>query len=239
MNKRTTLLVCIALAAATSAAAQPAEEAGDRAYQLRHLDSRVAEALFWDLCDAERDRCAVHSATGGGLTVRAPQSIQRRMARLLAERDVLPPSQRLQLHLLVAGRDRGQIPEALTAGPRKALEDLAAVLGYRSFVLLDVALVETVESARTNLAGPGGVVLDAALRVRAVTGLENDKLHVDLSLTVPGAHEQAQAAGGEGFRPASLLNTSLSLDAGETVVVGTSRVDGGEEGLVLLLTALR
>lgn len=238
MNKKTTLLVGIALAAATSAAAQPAEEAGDRAYQLRHLDSRVAEALFWDLCDAERDGCKVHSATGGGLTVRAPQAVQRRMALLLAERDVLLPSQRLQLHLLVAGRDRGQIPEALNAGPRKALEDLAAVLGYQSFVLLDSALVVTVDSARANLAGPGGLILDATLRVRAVTGLENDKLLVDLSLVVPGRQEQAQAAGGGGFRPGSLLNTSLSLEAGETVVVGTSRVDGGDEGLVLLLTAL-
>jgi hypothetical protein len=239
MNKKTMLLVCIVLAAATSAAAQPGEETGVRAYQLRVLDSRVAEALFWDLCDAERDACEVGSATGGGLTVRAPQSVQRRMARLLAERDVLPPSQRLQLHLLVAGRDRGQIPEALSAGPRKALEDLAAVLGYRSFVLLDSALVETVDAARTNLAGPGGRVLDASLRVRAVTGLENDKLHVDLSLIAHGAQEQGREAGGGPFRPGTLLNTSLSLDAGETVVVGTSRVDGGEEGLVLLLTALQ
>lgn len=161
---------------------------------------------------------------------------RRRAVLLLSE---LEPSQRLQLHLLSAGREPGEVPAALTAGPRQALEDLAAVLGYRRFDLLDSALVDTVQAARTNLAGPAGVVLDASLHVRTVTGLENEKIHVDLKLTVPGTDEQEPAAGGAPLRPGTLLSTSLSLNAGETVVVGTSRVDGGEEGLVLLLTALR
>jgi hypothetical protein len=239
MNRKLTLLVSIALVAATAAAAQPEEEeASHRDYQLRHLDVRVAEALFWEVCEPQVDSCQVLLAAGGALRVMAPRSVQRRMTRLLAERDALPPSQRLQLHLLSAGREPGEIPAALTAGPRQALEDLAAVLGYRRFDLLDSALVDTVQAARTNLAGPAGVVLDAALHVRTVTGLENEKIHVDLMLTVPGTDEQEPAAGGAKLRPGTLLSTSLSLNAGETVVVGTSRVDGGEEGLVLLLTAL-
>lgn len=234
-----TLIVCLALAAATAAAAQP-EALAVRAYNFRHFDGRLAEALFWEICEEEGDtRCAVVHADGGQLQARADLAVQRRMARLIAERDVLPASQRLQVHLLSAVPGSAALPERLGAEPRRALEDLAAVLGPRRFVLLDSGLIEMVEVATTRLAGPGGVLLDAKLRLREVGGLDNEKLHLDVWLAVPGRGEQAPAEGAGYLRPGGLLETSLSLQAGETVVVGTSRLDGGEEGLVLLLTALR
>jgi hypothetical protein len=227
------LILCMALAVATAAGAQPEGNAPQRAYEFRHLDARVAEALFWQICEEEGDaRCAVLNAAGRALVVRADLPVQRRMARLIAERDVLPASQRLQIHLLSATPGAAAIPERLGAEPRRALEDLAAVLGPRRFVLLDSGLVSIADVTTTRLAGPGGVLLDAKLRLREVSGLENDKLYVDVWLAVP-------ERSGADLRSGSLLETSLSLDAGETVVVGTSRVDGGEEGLVLLLTALR
>jgi hypothetical protein len=239
VNPNKALFLCAALAAATVAAAQPAPESSSRGYQLQHLDSRVAATLFWELCPPEAgDRCEVLDIAPHHFRALAPASVHREMTRLLAERDVLPGSQRLQLHLLTARREGQRLPADLTAGARRALEDLAAVLAYRSFDLLDSAVVETVDVARVNLAGPGGVVLDASLRLRAVTGLEGEKLHVDLSLVATGAAEQPAAERRPPFRPGPLLNTSLSLEAGETVVVGTSRLGGGVDGLVLLLTAL-
>lgn len=238
MKKR--LILCIALAVATAAGAQPGENAPQRNYVFRHLDARIAEALFWEICEELGDaRCAVLNAQGNQIAVRADLAVQRRMARLIAERDVLPASQRLQIHLLSAVPGAVELPERLGAEPRRALEDLVTVLGPRRFVLLDSGLVEMVEVTTTRLAGPGGVLLDARLRLREVSGLDNDKLHVDVSLAVPGPGERAPSEGAARLRSGSLLETSLSLDAGETVVVGTSRLDGGEEGLVLLLTALR
>jgi hypothetical protein len=234
------LIVGLALAVATVAAAQPEADAPVRRYDFRHLDAQIGEALFWEVCEEEGDaRCVVLDAQGDVLQVRAGLAVQRRMARLIADRDLLPASQRLQIHLLSAAPGPAAIPERLGADARRALEDLAAVLGPRRFALLDSGLLEMAESASTHLAGPGGVLLDAGLRVRKVSGLDNEKLLVDVRLGVPGRGEQAPAEGAAYLRPGSLLETSLSLAAGETVVVGTSRVDGGEEGLVLLLTALR
>ena len=233
------LILCSALAAAATAAAQPEPAAPQRSYDFRHLDARVAEVLFWQVCDEEGEaRCVVLNAEGDELVVRADLAVQRRMARLFAERDVLPVSQRLQLHVLGASPDTTALPDRLEGEPRRALEDFAAALGPRRFTLLDSASIETTDMATTHLAGPGGVVLVAQLRVREVTGVDGDELHVDVRLSLPGG-QPATAEGGVTVRPGDLLQTSLSLEAGETVVVGTSRLNGGEEGLVLLLTALR
>jgi len=39
-------------------------------------------------------------------------------------------------------------------------------------------------------------------------------------------------------RGRSVIDTSFSMDIGETVVVGTSRVRGGDKALIALLTAV-
>lgn len=233
------LALAAALAAATAASAQPEPAPPPRDYVLEHLEGVTAEALFWDLCGAEHgSTCQVLHATDSTLRVRAPNEVQRALARLLAERDVMPPSHRLQLHLLTAGRGEGALPPGLADGPRRALEDLAAVVGFGRFALLDSALVETTRGARTHLAGPGGLLLDAGVEVRQVAGLDDEKLLVELVLIAPGHGEQPEGRAQPPFRPGSLLQTSLSLSSGETVVVGSSRLNGGEEALVLLLTAL-
>lgn len=43
---------------------------------------------------------------------------------------------------------------------------------------------------------------------------------------------------GEDVSPKDLLRTSFQLDSGETVVVGTSRLNGGDSALVVLVTAV-
>jgi hypothetical protein len=237
------LALCLALAAGLAGTApvtaQDEPQPTVRDYELHHLDARVAEALFWDLCPADPgDGCQVLLAMGNLIRVRAPVAVQRRMARLLAERDVLPTSHRLQIHLLTAEAGGRQLPEGLPPGARQALDDLASVLPYGRFHLLDTAVVETVNVARVNLAGPRGVVLDAALDLQGVTGLEGEKLHLDLRLSSGGSVEQPPGEGGPQVRPGTLLSTSLSLARGETVVVGTSRAGSGDQALVVLLTAL-
>jgi hypothetical protein len=42
-------------------------------------------------------------------------------------------------------------------------------------------------------------------------------------------------AGGRGY---TIIDTSFTMDVGETVVVGTSRVKGGDKALIALLTAV-
>ncbi|HEX2162627.1 MAG TPA: hypothetical protein VHM02_01620 [Thermoanaerobaculia bacterium] len=234
------LALTLALAAAGTGAAQPAEEAQRREYVFQNLDATIAEALFWELCGAETsDRCRVLHASGSALHVMAPTAVQRRMASLVAERDALPPSYQLQVHLLSASRAPGEPPAALSAPARQALADLSSVLGYRRFELLDSGVVETVRSARVNLAGPAATRVGIVLELRDVSGLEDEKLVVQVGAVSEGNGRAGLPEGAPSIPASNLLETSLSLELGETAVVGTTRLAGADEALVLLLTAVR
>ena len=56
------------------------------------------------------------------------------------------------------------------------------------------------------------------------------------------AEIKRQIAGTEGAatigRGRSVIDTTFNMDVGETVVVGTSRVRGGDKALIALLTAV-
>ncbi|HET7216655.1 MAG TPA: hypothetical protein VFJ02_01345 [Vicinamibacterales bacterium] len=59
----------------------------------------------------------------------------------------------------------------------------------------------------------------------------------DLSARSSGARSNARTAVERGARTA-VIDTSFSMDVGETVVVGTSRLKGGTKALIALLTAV-
>ena len=83
-------------------------------------------------------------------------------------------------------------------------------------------------------------------------GTDIPKLEVDLrrvnreieDLTVRLAEERAGRAGARGSAAttpqtrSSIIDTSFTMDVGETVVVGTSRLKGGSKALIALLTAV-
>jgi hypothetical protein len=136
----------------------------------------------------------------------------------------------------------GEIPAAV----QKALSSVQAFLPYKIYRLYDAAL----------LAPPMGSTSSSALKRNPVSGLRTrvDVRNTNLSL-VPALPAPPPAKSinvtvsltelppDYGVKPAdapkatSLLFANISLDAGETVVVGTSQL-GRDTGLLALLTAI-
>jgi hypothetical protein len=139
--------------------------------------------------------------------------------------------------LLLLGETQGAAqPDNISAPARKALADIKDFLPYKSFRVLDTVWVggadqgyssggfraengsydfELVTFPRANGAKPGSA--DAAL------GRAQFKL-------LPVRHQ------GD-FPPVPVLDSSFNITAGETVVVGTSRLQG-DKALIVLLTAV-
>ena len=116
-------------------------------------------------------------------------------------------------------------------------------LPFKSYRLLDTALVRTDRVARTMLTGPedrefrATFSLDGqrnepgSLMVRSFELVEK----VDLPLPLlAGEGDSAPVS------PASkqVLSSSFAAEVGQTVVVGTSRLNGGDEAMMVLFTAL-
>jgi hypothetical protein len=146
--------------------------------------------------------------------------------------------------LVVAGNEAGgETPADLPAGVRQALDEIRELLPFKSFRLLDSTLVRTNGRARVKLQGPDGDVFTARLQFRSTEEDGDSRTFVvdDFSITrlrKEDADAQPLGPGIAPRAPESPLTASFRIREGETVVVGSSRIDGGSKALIVLLTAM-
>jgi hypothetical protein len=231
LRLRSTFTLLLALAGPLAATAQ--EEAPKpiqtMRYEVRYLNDHAATALAWEQCE-KKDSCRIGALPGPNgrgavMDVTADAATQEKFTRALAERDV-PRTQRFQLVLLAASPKPDGAPPTLSPGAQKALDDIRSFLPFKSYRVLDAALIRIAQDdvAQARVAGLGAASYRVVLRFRP-GGTDGRKLALD------------------GFKlddekDRDLIQTSFAMDAGETVVVGTSSVGGSEEALVAILTAM-
>jgi hypothetical protein len=224
------LLACplLALAAQDKPRERPEPAYGSR-YDIRYLSVHAAESLVWDLCP-KKDACVVRglanaSGRGAVLEVTVDHETHARIAKALAERDSAPRTQVFQLVLLAAGNKPNGAP-ALSEGAQKALDDMRKFLPFTSYRMLDTALLRVTQDdvGQAQVAGFNVHPYKVAMRFRP-GGADGKELFIDgFGLDEPNGHD--------------LIQTSFSMNVGETVVVGTSSVGAEQDSLVAILTAL-
>jgi hypothetical protein len=214
-------------------------------YEIRFLDLHAAEVLAWDQC-TQKEQCRVATSTlpgdnnrRGYLEVLADRTVQEKIARALAKADSGPRTQNLQILLLSAA-----LKPSATPGPdipenaQKAVADLKKFLPFKSYQLVDAAWLSATEgqAAQGRLNGSGGAAYQVRMRFR-MTGDSNVPTlymdHFELSQEMV-----VQMKDGPNFTNRDLIQTTFSIKEGETIVVGSSKADGADGALVVLLTAV-
>lgn len=163
-----------------------------------------------------------------------------------------PPATRLVQFVLLEGsrqpvEESGPIPP--NVGP--VLEDVAQLLPFKGYRLLDVAVVRSDRVAQATMHGPAGARLvvraDFAPATTGEPSGEENRLQVrDFEVvrlvrsrgSQPDSPEGRETAPTYSERSEGLIETSFSAEVGQTVVVGTSRLNGGDRALIVLFTAL-
>lgn len=148
-------------------------------------------------------------------------------------------NQNLQILLLSAA-----LKPSTTAGPeipenaQKAVNDLKKFLPFKSYQLVDGAWLSATEgrSAQARLAGSTGAAYKVELRFRSTDDSEPPSLFVEAFKL--DQEMVVQMKEGPQYGGRRLIETSFSVKEGETIVVGTSKADGADGALVVLLTAV-
>jgi len=216
-------------------------------YAIRFLDLHAVEVLAWDQCE-QKERCRVITVLPpsaaelkGYLGVTADPAVQEKIARALAKADGNPRDQSFQLLLLAAGgKARSGGPE-IPANVQKALAELKGFLPFKGYELLDSTWMRGTQDRVTEarLVGRDGAVYDVTLLFRAPSSgdlfIDGFRLKAEpFTPTSPGGARETRNT-----RPGrELIQTTFGIKTGETVVVGTSRVEDSDEALVVLLTAV-
>ena len=148
------------------------------------------------------------------------------------------PTYSFQISLLLADVAGKEGSVGLSPNAQKALEDLKDFLPFKSYRLLDFAWLRTSTRSSAQVNGPDGKTYELSLNVGFLPRQEAGKIYIskfDLRDT-SGLNLDVEAGPLRG--PRGLISTSFGMDEGETVVVGTSRLDGEQKALVVLLTAV-
>jgi hypothetical protein len=212
-------------------------------YDIHFLDLHGAEVLAWDQC-AQKERCRVSSVTLGNdpnrkgyLEVGADPAVQEKVVRALAKADTGPRTQRFQILLLAATTKAGVAGPEIPANAGKALADLKKILPFKSYQLVDASWLSATEGepAQGRMAG-GGTAYEVKLRFQpagepGAPSLFMDHFQLAQEIVV-------NTKDGPHYDHRHLIETTFSLKEGETMVVGTSKADGTDGALVVLLTAV-
>jgi hypothetical protein len=220
--------------------AAPSRDAQTIRYEIQTMSLHDAEVLAWDQC-AQKERCRVASVEITGhkyLEVGAEPAVQEKIARALARQDTQPRTHGFQILLLAANLKTGGGGQEVPANVQKALADLKGFLPYKSYEVLDTAWLSGTQDRgmEARLVDRQGAQYQVVLQFHDTGSSADRSLFVDVFRL---RAEPFKPQGATETRPGgSLIDTSFGVKEGETIVVGTSKVTGSTEALVVLVTAV-
>ena len=158
-----------------------------------------------------------------------------------------------QLVLLMGSTAGESQLEGVSANVAKALDDIREFLPYKSYKLVDTQLLRSAGRVEGLVSGPEGQ--DYRVEMGFAPHPDKDSILVRrFSLADFGRTQTVSVARGDSAGnsqstdtgrvaraprgPRRLIESSFSLDVGETIVVGSSKLNGGGKALLVLLTAI-
>lgn len=201
------------------------------------LEHEAAEALAWEACaavGADHRWCRVDVASPRSLTVTASAEIHSMIAAAIAGAESVPSSQVFQVILLQAENNGDAGLGKIPSQARRALEDAREFLPYSGYRMLGTALLRTDGRARSIVNGPDGNDYSASLTYH--DSVTTDGHQLVLRQFALDRLVSARASSEEAIERLPVIGTSFSMRPGETVIVGTSKLEGADRALVVLLT---
>jgi hypothetical protein len=146
------------------------------------------------------------------------------------------PTQLFQVILLRAATTGSEELTGLPKNAEKAVRDVRDFLPFKSYKLLDSALLRVQDGGSARLDGIPPQQYQVRINFKP---LANNRLSVwDFNVTaIPQRNGTPLPRGVAPEAERAIIDTSFTIDLGETIVVGSSKL-GGNEAVVVLLTAL-
>lgn len=174
-----------------------------------------------------------------------PEMVDK-VLNILKEIDVKPLGLQFTVDLIVGSMFGTIVPDARSgdnaeavraSSPDKKLlsdpliKELSKILAYESYTKLDSTLINVQDNTRsTQRLGGGGLTFRLDLLPRYIKEKDAESIRVELSLSRDIAKRDGSPYS------MTLIETTLSLKNGDRSVVGVSKLNGGDKGLILILS---
>ena len=165
---------------------------------------------------------------------------------LVKQFDVKPADMLFTVQLIL-GEETGEakIDDILAGDP--IIQELKGLMKYRSYALLDSSIIRTIDKKEAYVVFGKDGSIGMRLTPRYVQEGQQELLQLGILLTQFIGDRKAtvvseKETGENRGKPSSpemtkeIINTNLILKSGERTVVGVSRLEGGDKGLILIIS---
>lgn len=156
---------------------------------------------------------------------------------ILKEIDIKPLDLQFTVDLIMGSMSGDTSGDRVRAKPTEKLKsdplirELSRVLAYESFLKLDSTLIKVQDNSRsTQRMGGEGLTFRLDMQPRFIKEEDDEFIRVELSLAKDSYKNDGSLIS------LTLINTTISLKSGERSVVGVSKLNGGDQALILILS---
>jgi hypothetical protein len=167
------------------------------------------------------------------LTVSDTAENVEKILAAIRELDVKPPDILYTVQLVLGSETDGATDAELQNDP--VIKELRKLLRFKGYTILDATLVRAVnrESAEVKFGPKAEFEFSLKPDVAGDAKIPVIKTEVVLRRIEHLGWEAGKAI----IKEATLIESSLNIKAGERTVVGVSKLDGGDKGLILIISA--
>ncbi len=174
--------------------------------------------------------------TEGSLVISdSPENVEQAL-QALKKIDVKPADLQFTVQL-VLGSDSAQ-PGETSMSDDPVIRELKNLLRYKSYSLLDSSMIRAMDLANSEVRIGPRADFELQIRPKVARDEKISTIQMDIRLV---QHKPTSSVGPSGqpvagTSPELLLDTTLNIKSGDKTVVGVSKLDGGDKGLILIIS---
>ncbi len=163
-----------------------------------------------------------------------PENVDRILS-VIREFDVKPADLQFTIQL-VLGSSSGDDSTEDAVKDDPVIRELKQLLRYKSFNLLDTSFVRAIDQESSQVTMGKDAELQLELRPKYIKEDKEDLIQVEARLSKKGSWVQTGPSIRENVPTTVLLTSNFTMRSGEKTVVGVSKMDGGDKGLILIIS---
>jgi len=204
--------------------------------KLKYIDKEeILNVLYTFLSNAGK---ISPSPRSGLLTVSdTPENVEK-ILEVIRQLDVKPVDIQFTIQLILASAkdEPGKSDEMIKDDP--LIKELRSLLNFKSFYPLDSAFIRALDREFSEVTMGREAELRLALRPKYIKEEKEDLIQVEARLQkiIPAVPAPGATQTQNPYTSIALLTSNFTMKSGEKTVVGVSKLDGGDKGLILIIT---
>ena len=204
--------------------------------KLKYIDKEdILNVLYTFL---SRDGRISPSPRSGLLTISDyPENVEKVLA-VIRELDVKPVDIQFTIQLVLASAegDPGKSADLINDDP--LIKELRNLLNFKFFYPLDSSFIRALDREESEITMGEKAELMLQLRPKYIREEKDELIQVETRLykIVPVVYAPGATQTQSPYSSMTLLTSNFTMKSGEKTVVGVSKLDGGDKGLILIIT---